>query len=66
MTQPLSRDDLARHLYIHNHDSHGAAQWERDKWAKAWDSGEAFTTDGQNVDFCYARADEMIAEGAVR
>lgn len=57
----MTRDELARHLYIHAHD--GTPQSYLDAGAPAeWDLG--LVTDDDVAD-CYARADRMIADGEV-
>lgn len=56
----MTRDDLARHLYIHAHDDQGAPKARQDAGAKEWDAGWASAKD---VADCYARADRMIANG---
>jgi hypothetical protein len=56
----VNRDQLARHLYIHAHDDDGAPQSWRDAGAEEWDTGQAKP---QDVADCYARADQMIANG---
>jgi len=58
----VNRDELARHLYIHAHDADGANDQWRDMGAEEWDLG--LVTDDDVAD-CYARADEMIANGQV-
>jgi hypothetical protein len=71
MTQPMTRDELARHLYIRGcdddyvraHGEQGVPQTWRDMGAEEWDAG--LVTD-DDVKDCYARADRMIAEGANR
>jgi hypothetical protein len=67
MTQPMSRDELARHLCMTTPDPMAplgpVAQWEQEVLAKRWDNG-GFSADVY-ADY-YARADQMIAEGAIR
>lgn len=63
MTQPLNRDELARHLYIHAHDGDGAPQSWQDAGAQEWDAG--LVTDDDVAD-CYAHADQQLAEEATR
>lgn len=64
----MTRDELARHLYIHSRDDDprytptpeapGDAWW--DAQALWWDDGQA-TRD--EVAGCYAEADQMIRDG---
>ena len=56
----MTRDELARHLYIHAHDGDGAPQSWQDAGAQEWDGGLAKPEDV--ADF-YAQADRMIANG---
>jgi hypothetical protein len=56
----VNRDELARHLYIHENDEDGAPQSWRDAGAQEWDAGQATPDDVQN---CYERADRLIENG---
>ena len=58
----MTCDELARHLYIHAHDADGASKSWQEAGAQEWDAGWASADD---VADCYARADQMIAEGRV-
>lgn len=66
MTQPMDRDELARHLYISTPDPLGPdpmPQWEQNELARRWDNGGAVP--GYAAD-CYARADQLLTEGVSR
>lgn len=58
----MTRDELARHLYIHAHDDEGVSASWQDAGAEEWDAGDIKPEDRAD---CYARADQMIAEGRV-
>jgi hypothetical protein len=63
MGQPMTRDELARHLYIHAFDHAGSTQAHRDVWAQEWDSG---LVSGDAVAYFSAQADKQLAEEANR
>lgn len=63
----MTRDELARHLYIHSHDEADVPQEHTlDEWqalgARVWDDGDAGECSYKR---CYADADQMIANGGV-
>lgn len=59
----MTRDELARHLYIHGDDKDGAAESWRDAGAQEWDAG--LVTD-DDVQRCYAEADAQLAKETTR
>jgi hypothetical protein len=59
MTQPISRDELARCLYTAVPLDREVLQARRSDW----DEGRVADADRAE---CYAKADEMLAEGANR
>lgn len=63
----MTRDELARHLYIHSHDVEGAPPpWTLQQWQEQgrrdWDDGSVKPGD---VEAFYAYADRMIANGEI-
>jgi hypothetical protein len=59
----MTRDELARHLYIRGYGAaHPFDQWDRDFAERVWDDNEALVPD---MDDCFARADQMIRDGQV-
>lgn len=54
----MTRDELARHLYIHAHDDRGAPDSWRRAGAEEWDSGDIKSEDR---DDCYRQADNILA-----
>lgn len=54
----MTRDELARHLYIHAHDDQGAPDSWRRAGAEEWDAGNIKPEDR---DDCYRQADEILA-----
>lgn len=63
MTQPMNRDEFARHLYIHFHDEDGGGAVMQRCGATEWDQG---MVTGEDRDDCYAQADRQLAEEAIR
>ncbi len=54
----MTRDELARHLYVHAHDDRGAPDSWRRAGAEEWDAGDIRPEDrGES----YRMADEILA-----
>ncbi len=54
----MTRDQLARHLYVHAHDGQGAPDSWRRAGEEEWDSGDVNAVDRAS---CYRRADAILA-----
>lgn len=57
----MTRDQLARHVYIHAHDADGADDAWRAAGAEEWDTGQV---EAKDVHDAYAEADRVIEKGA--